>query len=227
MDSATKNVHLGEVEERLLQHFDGSGDSTTHTKELAEEAGITRHTAAKYLSVLEARGLVGHDEVGNAKVWYLIGNEVSIRTLHRSDIDELVSVAEQIPGIKDDEDDLRNFRRELQDHLDQSSKFCIGAEADQSLIGFIIGDRSSWEFGRSAAVGWIRILGVRPDYQGRGVGSRLFDELIQRFQTEGVDRIRTIVGWDQSDVLPYFHDQGFRMTESTVLEKELTTKPEP
>lgn len=226
MESPVETVRLDEEEKRLLEPFDEAGRTRAHTKELAEAAGVTRHTAAKYLSVLEARGLVGHDEVGNAKVWYLIGDEISTRSLTIDDLDELVAVAERIPGIQDEGDDLTSFRRELRAHLDGPNDFCVGAEADGALVGFVVGDRSSWEFGSSIEVGWIRILGVLPDYQGKGIGRRLFDEMFQRFRDVGIERVRTIIGWDQSDVLPFFHDLGFDMQESTVLEKDITTEPE-
>lgn len=40
-----------------------------YTQELADELDISRHTAAKYLGILEAAGLATHREVGNAKMW--------------------------------------------------------------------------------------------------------------------------------------------------------------
>ncbi len=40
-----------------------------YTQELAAELDISRHTASKYLGILEATGLATHREVGNAKMW--------------------------------------------------------------------------------------------------------------------------------------------------------------
>jgi GNAT superfamily N-acetyltransferase len=227
METPVEKVHLDEVEKRLLDTFDDGPRSRSHTKEIAERAGVTRHTAAKYLSVLEARGLIGHEQVGNAKVWYPIGDEVGVRSLSIDDFEELVALAERLPAIGDADDDLANFRRELRAHLEDQSDFCVGAEADGTLVGFVIADRSSWEFGSSADVGWVRILGVRPDYQGKGIGRRLFDEAFARFRDVGIERVRTIIGWERSDVLPFFHELGFDMKESTVLERTINTDTSP
>lgn len=225
MDSLVENVRLDDVEKRILSHFEEVPQQRSHTSEIAEHVGITRHTASKYLSVLSARGIVGHEQIGNAKVWYPIANEVDIRSLEIDDLDEIVSVAERIPAIQGD-DDVTNLRREVRSQLADSNEFCVGAVTDRGLVGFVVSDRSAWEFGSSVDVGWIRILGVLPEYQGKGVGRLLATELFQRFRSAGVERIRTIVGWEQSDVLPFFHELGFNMTESTVLEHDIETEEE-
>lgn len=222
MVNATE-VELDERESRILEYFESSGQGQSHTKEIAEATGITRHTAAKYLSVLEAKGLVGHETVGNAKVWYPLSREVDVRTLTIDDFEEIIAVSKRIQGIsaKSEADEFANLRRELRAQLENGSDFCVGAETDGRIVGFIVGDQRSWEFGSPLSVGWIRILGVHPDYQNRGIGHLLGEELLDRFEETGVRRVRTLVGWDESDLLPFFHSFGFGMKEATVLEKTI------
>lgn len=218
-----RDPDLKEVETHILEVFDQHGDDQVHTQNIAKATGITRHTAAKYLSVLEAKGHVGHDSVGNAKVWYPLTNRVEIRTLAPADEEEVLEIARANQEIERTEDEVfaRNVRADYHSQLEQSRQFCLGAETDRHLVGFIIGDVHTWEFGAPVKAGWIRMLGVIPEYQGRGIGRRLIEELYDRFSAVDVRRVRTIVSWGDSDMLPFFHAIGFGMKESTVLEMEI------
>lgn len=219
--SQQQRLQLDEAESRILHILEDADRPRSHTQEIAEEAEVTRHTASKYLSVLEAKGLVGHDQVGNAKVWYPVHDDITLRTLTLDDVDEVVAVANRIQGIADEATARENLRRELRSQLSETTEFSVGAEAQSGIIGYIVGERRSWEFGSPEEVGWIRILGIHPDYQDMGIGRRLSDEIFRRFERAGVHRVRTIVGWDESDLLPFFHSLGFDMTQSTVLERSI------
>lgn len=219
--SQQQRLQLDEAESRILHILEDADRPRSHTQEIAEEAEVTRHTASKYLSVLEAKGLVGHDQVGNAKVWYPVHDDITLRTLTLDDVDEVVAVANRIQGIADEATARENLRRELRSQLSETTEFSVGAEAQSGIIGYIVGERRSWEFGSPEEVGWIRILGIHPDYQDMGIGRRLSDEIFRRFERAGVHRVRTIVGWDESDLLPFFHSLGFDMNQSTVLERSI------
>lgn len=219
--SQQQRLQLDEAESRILHILEDADRPRSHTQEIAEEAEVTRHTASKYLSVLEAKGLVGHDQVGNAKVWYPVHDDITLRMLTLDDVDEVVAVANRIQGIADEATARENLRRELRSQLSETTEFSVGAEAQSGIIGYIVGERRSWEFGSPEEVGWIRILGIHPDYQDMGIGRRLSDEIFRRFERAGVHRVRTIVGWDESDLLPFFHSLGFDMNQSTVLERSI------
>lgn len=53
---------------RILWTLQASSQEV-YTQELADELEMSRHTASKYLGILEASGLATHREVGNAKMW--------------------------------------------------------------------------------------------------------------------------------------------------------------
>ncbi|MFT4921137.1 MAG: GNAT superfamily N-acetyltransferase [Haloarculaceae archaeon] len=213
---------LDDIEAQIIGHF-GSREYRAHTQEIAEAIGASRHTASKYLSVLEARGLLGHDEVGNAKVWYPIEKAVDIRSLTVDDVDRILEIAQDIGETEDGgEEYVANLREELmQKFEDGQDEYCVGADAQGTLIGYMIGEERAWEFGQKEKAGWIRILGVAPEYQNKGVGKMLGEELLHRFTANDVERVRTMIDWDESDFLPFFHALGFDMKESTVLEKNL------
>lgn len=222
MRSAT-NEQLDDVETQILGYFRRE-DQRAHTQEIAEAIGSSRHTTSKYLSVLEARGLIDHEEIGNAKVWYPIEREIQIRSLASQDIERIIEISHDINDIDEDEVEQHNenLREELQAKFDDGDgAYCVGAESQGQLVGYMIGEERSWEFGHDEKAGWIRILGVAPEYQGKNIGRMLGDEMLYRFEENDVKRIRTIVDWDKSDFLPFFHALGFGMKESTVLEKTM------
>lgn len=223
---STRGVELDGVESQILEYFEESGTEQSYTSEIAENCGITRHTAAKYLSVLEAKDILGHETVGNAKVWYPVSREIDVRTLTSQDFDEIIETSERIQDVDEsnDDDDLANLRTELRTQLADDNRYCIGAETQDQIVGFIIGDERSWEFGSPEKVGWIRILGVHPDYQNQGIGQLLGEEILERFERADVQRVRTVVGWDESDLLPFFHSLDFGMKEAAVLEKNLNSE---
>jgi ribosomal protein S18 acetylase RimI-like enzyme len=97
----------------------------------------------------------------------------------------------------------------------------IGAEIDLKLVGFIFGEIRLWEFGRGERTGWVKLLGVDPEYQGMGVGHKLGATLLEHFLKKNVKKVRTLVGWSDAEIISYFKSLGFTMLGMLPLEKEL------
>ncbi len=55
--------------EATIRQTLASAESELHTEQLAQELGIARHTASKYLAILHTKGEVRCRKVGNAKLW--------------------------------------------------------------------------------------------------------------------------------------------------------------
>lgn len=214
---------LNDQEHEILNTF-GENQEKLHTQRLAENLGITRHTASKYLSILEAKGFLSHEEVGNAKVWYPLPRNVELELLEPEDIETILEIASSIKEASNSERDdgyLQNLEKELRKRINENQGLCIGAFAEDKLVGYIIGDEKSWEFGRGKKVGWIRVLGVVPEYQNRKIGKMLVQELLNRFKERGVEKAETIIDWTRSDLVPFFKTIGFKMSGSIVLDKKI------
>lgn len=65
------------------------------------------------------------------------------------------------------------------------------AEAGGLIVGFIIGDVRGWEYGMPSGA-WIDIMGVDPEYQGRGVGRRLVEAFAAQCKEQ---RIKSVHAW--------------------------------
>jgi GNAT superfamily N-acetyltransferase len=87
-------------------------------------------------------------------------------------------------------------------------------------------------------VGWIETLGVDPAYQRRGIGRALFNALIEIFKrsgreetsaagekgkakVEGVNVVYTMAGWNDWDLLQFYHAMGFKKGEMLNLKLDI------
>lgn len=103
----------------------------------------------------------------------------------------------------------------------------FGAEVDGKLAGFVLADVRPWEFGARDAVGWIIAIGVDPAYQGKGLGTKLGERVIQQFRKLGVRHFSTLVDESDKDLLTYFKGLGFQPSPRVVLEMQSAAAPPP
>jgi GNAT superfamily N-acetyltransferase len=195
-------------------------------EELADKLGLTRHTVAKYLEVLRAEGKIHYHKVGRSKLWKDIITTTNIRLLNMDDLDDILQIEERI------EKEQNLEKPEKMEYLEETATYHLqhgepllnlGAEMDGKLVGFILAEIRLWEFGIGEKTGWIRILGVDPDFQRRGIGRKLGEALLEHFERRGIKRVRTMAEWYTGDLISFFKSLGFNMLNMIPLEKELNT----
>ena len=158
--------------------------------------------------------------------------EVKIRALSENDLDSVVRIDKKIFGKE-----RRDFWKRKIAYADIYPRPALVAEIDRKVVGFILGYVSGWEFGVPDSVGWIDTLGVDPEYQRRGIGRLLFDDLIKIFKRsgsektpeekktkrkiQGVNVVYTLVKWSRWDLLQFYHAMGFKKGEMLSLELEI------
>lgn len=193
-------------------------------EEIAEKLALTRHTVAKYLEVLRAEGKIHYKKVGRSKLWKDISTTTSIRLLEMADMDDILRIEKKIEAEHDEENPERmDYLKETAlYHLQHGDPLMnLGAEIDGKLVGFVFAEIRLWEFGRGERTGWIKVLGVDPEYQGRGIGRKLGETLISHFERKNVQKARTLVDWYEGDLISYFRSLGFDILNMIPLEKEL------
>jgi GNAT superfamily N-acetyltransferase len=192
--------------------------------EIAKKLNLVRHTVSKYLQILEAKKLVMHRTVGRTKLWKEASAGVRIRPLSLDNIKDIVRIEKRIEGKLGilNEERMEYLREATQYNIERSDPMMsLGAELDGNIVGFIIGEIRIWEFGIAEKTGWIRILGVDPDFQRRGIGRKLGEALLEHFERRGIKRIRTMAEWYTGDLISFFKSLGFNMLNMIPLEKEL------
>jgi ribosomal protein S18 acetylase RimI-like enzyme len=139
---------------------------------------------------------------------------MKIRPLKREDLKTIIEIDEKFLG----ENRKDYWERKLSLMNDKASKVSLVAEVAGKVVGFIIGDVSGWEFGVPDTIGWIGTIGIDPAYQKRGLATALARELIKDLRAVGVKTIYTLVGWDDWDLLQFFHAMGFTRGDMINLE---------
>lgn len=105
--------------------------------------------------------------------------------------------------------------------LESSLDVSLGAELDGSLVGFLLARVWTGEFGASEPAAVLDTIGVHPDFQGIGVGRALLRQLCTNLRGLAVRSLRTEAGWDDQQLLRFFHREGFRPAQRLSLEMEL------
>ncbi|OGF55079.1 MAG: hypothetical protein A2Z21_04640 [Candidatus Fraserbacteria bacterium RBG_16_55_9] len=199
----------------------GSISEGANTEEIAARLGIIRHTAAKYLEILRAKGLVRCRKVGNSKLWQPITAGLIIRPLTTQDLPAIGEIQRRLQPA--DEVSQAHFAQVMEYHIESGdAALRLGAEMQGQLVGFIVGEIRDWEFGGGEKTGWIKALMVAPEYHGRGIGRQLGEALLEHFRSRRIECVRTLVDWYAGELLAYFRTLGFEVMPMLPLEKRYT-----
>jgi ribosomal protein S18 acetylase RimI-like enzyme len=130
--------------------------------------------------------------------------EVRVRPLDELDIDAIVNIDEKISG------DYRPevWERRIGYYLRRDPEASVVAEVDGKVVGFMLGEVRSGEFGLEEPTGWIEVLGVDPDIRGRAIGRRMADAVLEHFRGQGAHIVRTLVD-EGSEIRSFFSALGF------------------
>jgi ribosomal protein S18 acetylase RimI-like enzyme len=86
------------------------------------------------------------------------------------------------------------------------AEYCLVAEVDQMLAGFILGTviyKASWTYG------YIIWLGINPNFQRRGVADKLVDKLVERMIEEGARFMLVDTDPANAPAVNFFQRKGF------------------
>jgi predicted N-acetyltransferase YhbS len=142
---------------------------------------------------------------------------MKIRPLKKEDLKTIIEIDEKVLGEKRSE----HWERKLSMMNEKTSQVSLVAEVEGKVVGFILGDVSSWEFGVPDTIGWIDTVGVDPVYQKKGLATALAHELIKNLKKIGVSMIYTLVSWDDWDLLQFFQAMGFTRGDMINLELKI------
>jgi ribosomal protein S18 acetylase RimI-like enzyme len=142
--------------------------------------------------------------------------EVLIRRLSMKDIEGVLSIDEKITGSTHEV----YWEGVIANYIDRNPAACLAAEVDGKMVGFILGDVRGWEFNIPLS-GWIEILGVDPQYQGKGIGGKLADSLFEYFRKNNIHSVHAMINWNDADLVDYFRSLGFARGNFIHMERTL------
>lgn len=131
--------------------------------------------------------------------------EVQIRTLEDTDIGGITNLDEELGG---------QYRPEVWEtrigyYLRRDPEALVVAEADGRVVGFMLGEVRSGEFGLEEPTGWIEVLGVDPAFRGQAVGRRMAEKMLTHFRQRGTTTVRTLVDESMGEIGEFFSRLGF------------------
>ena len=100
--------------------------------------------------------------------------EVQVRPANELDISDIVLIDEKIGGAYRPE----VWERRLGYYLRRDPDAPVVAESDGKVVGFMLGEVRSGDFGLEHATGWIEVLGVDPDFRGKAVGRLMAEAML-------------------------------------------------
>jgi ribosomal protein S18 acetylase RimI-like enzyme len=108
----------------------------------------------------------------------------------------------------------------LKEHIKKEGNISLVAVADKRVVGFLISELMTNSFGLDQG-GWIKNVGVLPQYMGKGIGQSLAKQLFDAYRRKGIKEIFTASRWDWGDLLSFFKSLGFERSNFINLYKKL------
>ena len=140
---------------------------------------------------------------------------MEFRTLINEHIDDCIRIDKAITG----EDHSEFFRDHFETQmLVSDGELLIGAFEKDQIIGFLLASMRQVAFGQSMKVAYLEMIEVDPTLQKSGIGTLLLNEFKKRCQKLGINRTITLVDWNQTHLLNFFHSQGFKKGNMIQLE---------
>ncbi len=141
--------------------------------------------------------------------------DIRIRPLSELDISRIVSIDERLTGVY--RPDV--WERRVAYYLRRDPDACPVAELNGNVVGFMFSDVRGGEFGLEEETGWIERFGVDPDFQGRSIGRRLFEAVLDHLKRQDAAMIRTLVDQKDADLASFLRALGFQNATLQALER--------
>jgi ribosomal protein S18 acetylase RimI-like enzyme len=144
-------------------------------------------------------------------------SEVTIRSLQSDDLDRISDIESQIAGHP-----RRGFleKRFLAAATHPGAYFACGVVSEGSLLAYAFVRIQTGEFATREAVAVLDVIGVAPEAQGQGLGTRLMSHIDGELKVKGIGRLKTQVDWADPAMVQFFAASGFRLSSSLILERD-------
>ena len=145
---------------------------------------------------------------------------IKIRLMKADDYDAVVGIDEKVLKASRPEYYDTKFEKLFQskDYLPTS---LVAEEEDGTVVGFVMGVLYMGEYGIYQEEATLDTIGVDPDCQRKGIGKQLINEYFDHLKRLGVQKINTLVDWNNSKLIHFFSANQFSPSKSINLERSL------
>jgi predicted N-acetyltransferase YhbS len=146
-------------------------------------------------------------------------SSINIRLMKADDFDAVVEIDEKV--LKTSRPDYYKMKFEKLVRSGDYVPTSLVAEEDGKVIGFVMGELFQGEYGIAEEKATLDTIGVHPDYQHMGIGERLITEFMDHLKKLGVEKVNTLVDWDDSGLTHFFSMNHFSPSKTINLERSL------
>jgi ribosomal protein S18 acetylase RimI-like enzyme len=105
---------------------------------------------------------------------------------------------------------------EVTDYFSSDPDYCLVAEVDGKVVGFILANTIVKEATAWKRYGYLSWIGVDGAFQRTGLGLRLYRELEERFRKEGVRMVIADTETENEEAIAFFKESGFSLARRHV-----------
>jgi ribosomal protein S18 acetylase RimI-like enzyme len=144
---------------------------------------------------------------------------IKIRLMKAEDFDAVVGIDGKVLKTSRPEYYEMKFEKlfKSKDYLPVS----LVAEEDGKVVGFVMGEIYMGEYGIFQEEATLDTIGVDLDYQHKGIGEQLINEFMDHLRKVGVQKINTLVAWNDSKLIHFFSANQFGPSKTINLERNL------
>ena len=145
---------------------------------------------------------------------------IKVRLMKPSDLEAIVKIDERVLKVPRRDYYCMKFERNFE-HRDTLPASLVAEDEEGNVVGFVMGHIYMGEYGIFQEEATLDTMGVDPDYQGLGIGGKLINEFFAHLKTLGVQKIYTLVGWDDAQLVRFFSANDFIPSRTINLERTL------
>ncbi len=145
---------------------------------------------------------------------------INIRLMKADDFDAAVGIDEKVLKASRPEYYELKFDKlfKTKDYVPVS---LVAETEDGTVVGFVMGELYMGEYGIFQEAATLDTIGVDPEYQHRGIGEQLINEFVDHLRKVGVEKINTLVNWNDAKLIHFFSTNHFSPSKTINLERSL------
>jgi ribosomal protein S18 acetylase RimI-like enzyme len=145
---------------------------------------------------------------------------INIRLMQADDHDAVLAIDQKV--LKQSRDAYYQLKFEklfgTNDYLPTS---LVAEDENGTVVGFVMGELYMGEFGLFHEEARLDTIGVDPDCQHMGIGERLINEFMDHLRQIGVQKVHTLVAWNDPKLIQFFSANRFSPSSTINLERSL------
>jgi len=136
--------------------------------------------------------------------------ETEIRQMEIDDVSAVYHLGEELFTSEDFPILYRTWDAyEVADYFTSDPDYCLVAETDGKIVGFILANTIEKEGTAWKKYGYVSWIGVNPEYQRGNLGQRLYRRLEDRLEEDGVRMVIADTDADNEKAIGFFKALGF------------------